>query len=222
MIADLSPIFSRYELLVAETDSLFERVRSAHSDCVTCHKGCSDCCHALFDLSLVEAMALNRAFAAAFGYGKERSDILLRAADIDRDTTRIKRELYRASKQGVEAAEIMRQAAAVRIRCPLLDDQDQCLLYDKRPITCRIYGIPTAIGGKGHVCGKTAFAKGGAYPTVNLDSIQNRLAALSQDIASAVNSRFTELHQVYVPVSMALTTTYNDDYLGIGPAKKED
>lgn len=222
MIADLSPLFSRYELLVAETDSLFERVRSAHSDCVTCHKGCSDCCHALFDLSLVEAMALNRAFAAAFGYGKERSDILLRAADIDRDTTRIKRELYRASKQGVEAAEIMRQAAAVRIRCPLLDDQDQCLLYDKRPITCRIYGIPTAIGGKGHVCGKTAFAKGGAYPTVNLDSIQNRLAALSQDIASAVNSRFTELHQVYVPVSMALTTTYNDDYLGIGPAKKED
>lgn len=222
MIADLSPVFSRYESLVAEADSLFERVRSAHGECVSCHKGCSDCCHALFDLSLVEALALNRAFAAAFGYGKERSDILLRAADIDRDTTRIKRELYRASKKGVEAAEIMRQAAAVRVRCPLLDDQDQCLLYDQRPITCRIYGIPTAIGGKGHVCGKTAFAKGGAYPTVNMDSVQNRLVALSQDIASAVNSRFTELHQVYVPVSMALTTSYNDDYLGIGPAKKED
>lgn len=222
MIADLSPIFSRYEHLVAEADSLFERVQAAHSECVTCHTGCSDCCHALFDLSLVEAMALNRAFSAAFGYGKERSDLLLRAADIDRDSTRIKREIYRASKQGAEAAEIMRQAAAVRIRCPLLDDQDKCLLYDKRPITCRIYGIPTAIGGKGHVCGKSAFTKGGAYPTVNMDGIQNRLAALSQDIATAVNSRFTELHQVYVPVSMALTTTYNDDYLGIGPAKKED
>lgn len=222
MIADLSPIFSRYEALVAEADALFTHVRAAHEDCVTCHKGCSDCCHALFDLSLVEAMYLNAAFTEAFGYGKERSDILLRAADIDRQTTRIKRELYRASKSGADPADIMRQAAAVRIRCPLLDEADQCLLYDKRPLTCRIYGIPTAIGGKGHVCGKTAFSKGGAYPTVNMDKLHSRLAGLSQDIASAVNSRFTEMHQVYVPVSMALTTSYNDDYLGIGPAKKED
>lgn len=222
MIAALSSIFSRYEALVAEADALFTHVRDAHADCVTCHQGCSDCCHALFDLSLIEAMYLNEAFGNAFGYGKERSDILLAAADIDRQTARIKRELYRATKDGTGPEDIMRQAAAVRIRCPLLDTQDKCLMYDKRPITCRLYGIPTAIGGQGHVCGKTRFAKGGAYPTVNLDKIQNRMAALSQDIATTLKSRFTELHQVYVPVSMALVTKYTDSYLGIGPAKKED
>lgn len=222
MIADLSPIFSRYEALVAEADTLFSHVRDAHEDCVSCHQGCSDCCHALFDLSLVEAMYLNAAFTEALTYGKERSDILLGAADTDRQTTRIKRDLYRASKDGADPADIMRQAAAVRIRCPLLDAQDTCVLYAKRPITCRLYGIPTSIGGKGHVCGKTTFAKGGAYPTVNMDAIQNRLAGLSQDIATSLKSRFTELHQVYVPVSMALTTTYNDAYLGVGPIKKED
>lgn len=222
MLAELSPIFSRYENLVAESDALFSRVHSEHADCVTCHLGCSDCCHALFDLSLVEAMYLNNAFATAFGYGKERSDILLSAADTDRQTTRIKRELYRASKDGTPPEEIMRQAAAIRIRCPLLDKHDSCRMYDKRPITCRLYGIPTAIGGQGHVCGKTAFSKGGAYPTVNMDKIQNRLAALSQDIATTLKSRFTELHQVYVPVSMALITKYTDSYLGIGPVKKED
>lgn len=222
MLAELAPIFSRYEALVAEADALFSHVQNAHPNCVTCHQGCSDCCHALFDLSLVEAMYLNEAFATAFGYGKERSDILLAAADIDRQTTRFKRELYRANKDGSAPEAIMQQAAAMRIRCPLLGAQDSCLMYDKRPITCRIYGIPTAIGGQGHVCGKTTFAKGGAYPTVNMDKIQNRLAALSQDIATTLNSRFTELHQVYVPVSMALITKYTDSYLGIGPAKKED
>lgn len=221
-MVDFSPIFSRYETLVAEADALFTHVRSTHQDCVTCHQGCSDCCHALFDLSLVEAMYLNAAFTETFAYGKERSDILLKAADIDRQTTRIKRELYRASKAGENADEILRRAAAARVPCPLLDAQNTCLLYAQRPITCRLYGIPTAFGGKGHVCGKTTFAKGGAYPTVNMDKIQNQLAGLSQDIASAAHSRFSELHQVYVPVSMALTTKYNDDYLGIGPVKKED
>lgn len=222
MIPDLSSIFSRYESLVAETDTLFSHVRNAHSDCVTCQQGCSDCCHALFDLSLVEAMYLNQAFADTFAYGKVRSDMLTTAANTDRDITRIKRDLYRASKDGASPTAIMAQAAALRVRCPLLDASDSCALYDKRPITCRLYGIPTAIGGTAHVCGKTSFSKGGAYPTVNLDKIQDRLAGLSQDIAKAVHSRFTELHQVYVPVSMALTTKYNDDYLGIGPAKKED
>ena len=82
--------------------------------------------------------------------------------------------------------------------------------------------MPSAIAGKGHVCGKTAFVKGTPYPTVNMDKIQDRLAGLSQDISDAVHSRFTELHQVYVPVSMALITRYDEAYLGIGPAPKED
>ena len=43
MIPDLSPIFSRYEVLRAEADALFARVREAQPDCVTCKEGCSDC-----------------------------------------------------------------------------------------------------------------------------------------------------------------------------------
>lgn len=69
MIPDLSPIFSRYESLRAEADALFARVRETQPGCVTCKEGCSDCCHAVFDLSLVEAMSLNRAFEAAFAHG---------------------------------------------------------------------------------------------------------------------------------------------------------
>ena len=113
------------------------------------------------------------------------------------------------------------KAAKARIRCPLLDSNDQCVLYDYRPITCRLYGIPTAIGGKGHVCGQSNFAAGASYPTVHLDKIQERLDRLSVEIRDRVQSRFKELHEVFVPVSMALLTNYDDAYLGIGPAPKE-
>ena len=120
----------------------------------------------------------------------------------------------------VQQAEAMK-AAKARIRCPLLDSNDQCVLYDYRPITCRLYGIPTAIGGKGHVCGQSNFAAGASYPTVHLDKIQERLDRLSVEIRDRVQSRFKELHEVFVPVSMALLTNYDDAYLGIGPAPKE-
>ncbi len=221
MIPDLSAIFARYEALVAETDALFGHIRTAHTDCVSCEQGCSDCCSALFDLSLVEAMYLNKAFAEKIPHGRERSDILARASDLDRTATRMKREFYKQAKAGMEAEQIMAEAARLRLPCPLLNEENACVLYENRPITCRLYGVPMNINGHGHVCGKTGFSKGGQYPTVHMNAIQQRLDGLSRDIAETVKSRFRELDQVFVPVSMALMTKYDEQYLGIGPAKKE-
>lgn len=222
MNIDLSAIFAKYEALVAEADALFERVRSLHPDCVTCGLGCSDCCHAMFDLSLVEAMYLNGKFAASFDFGPERSAILERASDADRHAYRIKRRMYRESEKGRDPNELLAEAARERVRCPLLGEGDTCVGYAYRPITCRLYGIPTAIGGKGHTCGKTGFRQGERYPTVAMDKIQDRLAELSREIVTTIRSRYTELDNVYVPVSMALLTRYDDTYLGIGKPKKEE
>ena len=221
MIPDLSAIFARYEALRHEADSLFARVRDQYPQCVACKEGCSDCCHALFDLSLVEAMYINQAFAEHFPYGPERSAVLQRAADLDRQATRLKRDLYRAEKDGEDPGVIMERAAQIKLRCPLLGQDDRCLLYAARPITCRVYGVPTAIAGQGHVCGFSAFAAGKAYPTIHLDKIQNRLEDLSLELAQTVQTRVTELHEVYVPLSMALLTRYDEAYLGIGPARPE-
>ena len=220
MIPDLSPIFSQYEQLRSEADNIFARMSRDFPDCVTCTKGCSDCCHALFDLSLVEAMYINRAFKTAYDYGAARSEILTRAAETDRKLTKLKRDLFRLEKDGTSQDEIMEKAGRLRMPCPLLSSDNDCLLYDARPITCRLYGIPTVIGSHGHVCGFSKFALGTAYPTVHLDKIQARLEALSGEIAKTVQSRFTELDQVYVPLSMALLTDYSEEYLGIGPARE--
>lgn len=224
-IPDLTPVFVAYERLVTEADALFARVSQMHPDCVTCKPGCSDCCNAMFDLSLVEAFYLNRTFQESYDYGAVRSGILESAADVDRKLTRMKREYFRvlrdagASEEAV--AKVLEEAATARVRCPLLGQDETCALYHSRPITCRLYGVPTVIGGAAHVCGKTGFAQGVGYPTVHLEKIQDRLDQLSLQIQETVASRFKELHKVYVPVSMALLTKYDAAYLGIGPAPDE-
>lgn len=218
---DLAPIFARYEALRAETDQVFAKLAAQFPDCVKCHKGCDSCCYALFDLSLVEAMYINQAFSQAFDYGAKRSEILTKASDIDRKLTRLKRDLYNQEKKGTSKEELMLEAAKLRMPCPLLNADQTCLLYEKRPITCRIYGIPTVIGQKAHVCGLSNFEPGKNYPTLKLDKIQARLEALSREIAETVQSRFNELDQVYVPISMALLTNYDERYLGVGPQKED-
>ena len=166
-------------------------------------------------------MYCNTDFGVTFGYGPERSALLELASVTDRQLTRIKRDLFRAAKAGEAPEKIMEDAARIKSRCPLLGDDDRCVLYDARPITCRVYGVPTAIGGRGHVWGLAAFEKGSAYPTVFMDKMYERLDSLSRDIQQTVGSRFTELHEVYVPLSMALLTSYDETYLGIGPAPRE-
>lgn len=221
MRSALAPIFAAYEKLRADADALFAHIAAEYPDAVACHCGCSDCCHAVFDLSLVEAMYINEIFQQTFPHGPERSRLLEQASALDRKLTKAKRGLYEAQKRGEPAEAIMRKAAELRMPCPLLTSDKLCVLYTARPITCRLYGVPLAIGGKSHVCGLSRFDQGKNYPTVQLGKIQAALEKMSAEIASSLDSRF-DLQEVYVPLSMALLTKYDDAWLGIGQNKGDD
>ena len=106
----LDAVFLAYEKLVAQTDTLFGRVRDQFPAEVGCKAGCSDCCHAMFDLSLVEAMYINRKFNECFDFGAQRSAILEAAGEADRRATRLKRHYYQRARQGASDEEIMREA----------------------------------------------------------------------------------------------------------------
>ncbi|MDR3641018.1 MAG: YkgJ family cysteine cluster protein [Humidesulfovibrio sp.] len=214
MALDFSDFFKRYEAIIQEADQVFRAVRDKFAENVRCEKGCSDCCHALFDLTLVEALYLNSSFNAKFS-GKPRNNVLERADQADRQVHRLKHDAFKAVNDGKNAQEILAEMAKVRVRCPLLDDAGACVMYENRPVTCRIYGVPTAIGGSAHTCGKSGFEKGKPYPTVYLDRIQDKLYALSHELATAINSRYKGLGEVLVPASLALLTDYSEDYLGV-------
>ena len=220
MIAELEPIFEKYEAFVKQIDDVFKKVRSDYPDCVKCGLECSDCCFALFDLSLVEALYINRKFLE--NIGDKKAEILEAANGIDRNIHQLKRKAFKAVESGQKSEEqVLLEMAAERSRCPLLNEEDRCALYAFRPITCRLYGIPTAIDGRAHTCGLSGFKEGESYPTVNLDAVNAKLKALSEEIVAALRSTHVKMGDVLMPVSMALLTVFDENYLGVPSAEKE-
>lgn len=220
MDIDWTPYFEQYEALVAKADAAFEQVKRTHPREVRCHLGCSDCCHALFDLSLVEAAYLNRCFLEGLEEA-QRIAVLEKANRADRQLARIKRDAARAVADGTPEAAVLDHLAEVRVACPLLNDDGRCDLYSFRPLTCRLYGIPTAIDGRGHTCGLSGFEPGKPYPTVYLDRIHARLQEISATLLRDLGSRNIKLVDLLVPLSMALLTTYDAAYLGITESAPE-
>jgi Fe-S-cluster containining protein len=166
-------------------------------------------------VTFIEAIYINHKFNAAFE-GRSLEALLERADRSDRIVHRLKRDATKALQAGADENEILEKMAEYRVPCPLLNDNRLCDLYDHRPITCRLYGVPTAIGGKGHTCGLSAFEPGKPYPTVNLDAIQERLFEISRDLVAALGSRHVRMGDMVVPLSMALITVYDAGYLGVG------
>jgi Fe-S-cluster containining protein len=208
------PFFEKYEALSESVERAFETVKNQYPGCVKCKPLCSDCCYAVFDLTLIEAIYINARFRAK--YSGEPLEILTeRCNRIDRALYKLKKSAYKAAESGKAETEILEEMAETRVRCPMLSDAQMCEIYEFRPLTCKLYGIPTAIGGKGYTCGLSAFEKGEKYPTANLDKIQNRLLELSAALAAAIQSKFARMGEMLVPLSMALATVYDDEYLGI-------
>lgn len=207
-------IFKQYEVLAKAAEQIFHKVKKEYPEGVTCKIECSDCCHALFDVSLVEALYLNYHFTHKFS-SEERDKILEKANRADRTLYKIKRDAKKRLDRGHTEESVLVSIAAERVRCPLLNEKDQCDLYEYRPVTCRFYGVPTEIGGLTHTCGQSGFVKGQSYPTVHLEKMNAQLFNLASSLVQALKSKYTNLSTVVLPVSSALLTVFDDEYLGL-------
>jgi Fe-S-cluster containining protein len=221
MDLDLTPYFKKYEALVERADVAFERVKDAYTECVKCKEKCADCCYALFDLTLIEALYLNHKFNEKFR-SSGKVELLEKANRADRRIHKLKRKAYKDFEAGKSEADILTEMALKRVRCPLLNEKELCDLYDHRPLTCRFYGIPTAIAGQGYTCGLSGFIEGEQYPTVHLDVVHNQLQQISAELIRDIKSRNVKLTDLLVPLSMALISDYDDVYLGIGEEEVEE
>lgn len=219
MKLDLTTYFTEYESLVAQIDALFKNVSEKFADEVKCKEGCSDCCHALFDIPLVEALYLNAKFQEVDE--KERNKILIEADKADRKANVLKKKISKDAEQS-ESADILGRVAQERIRCPLLSEVNVCQLYAFRPITCRVYGIPLEIEGKSHTCGLSGFTPGNSYPAVKIHRVQDELLRISNQILDDLGSKYADFRLMHVPVSTALMTMYNDEYFGLSELSESE
>jgi Fe-S-cluster containining protein len=219
MSLDFSEYFKKYEELVAGASSAFSRVDQACPGCVSCKPGCSDCCYALFDLTLIEALYLNHHFKELPHEIKNR--VYLRADKADRKTIIAKKKAFRLQEKGEPRESVLQMIGHEKIRCPLLGDDDRCEMYAFRPITCRLYGVPQEINGKAHVCQLSGFTGGQPYPTVKVERIQDALVLLSNALVKDIGSEYDKLATVFVPISSAVLTVYDNDYLGLASGTKK-
>ncbi|MBU0680619.1 MAG: YkgJ family cysteine cluster protein [Proteobacteria bacterium] len=156
-------MFSKLLHLYSVVDQAVTQIRNQFPAEVKCGPGCADCCHALFDVSAIEAAYLASLLSS------EQVEELNGAAQ-------------QAAAQFNKALANHTNPAEARIRCPLLGAEDTCLCYQGRPINCRTYGTPTVIEGQAHVCGLSAFDKGLSYPTINLAPLQQGLYQYSTEL----------------------------------------
>lgn len=214
MALELKKHFVKYQALVQMVDAIFDRVKGEYPKEVFCREKCSDCCYAIFDLTLVEALYLKSKFLEKFK-GKEKNNLIEIADKTDRALVKLKREASKQVKSGADELEVVGRISQERVRCPLLGENNLCLMYEFRPITCRVYGIPISTAGASHICGRTNFVQGKAYPTLNMDKIYTQLQLLSMELIQDIRSEKIRMHEMLIPVSMTLITDFNEDYLGV-------
>lgn len=138
----MNDILQRYGELLNEVDRWFSGCLSRHHDLIVCGRGCSACCRGLFDITFLDALYLKRGFDRLTQLEKERIQQKA-AARLAGVTARYPGFAFPWILNDVPEAEwelIMPEDD--QERCVLLSDAGSCLLYDQRPMTCRLNGIP--------------------------------------------------------------------------------
>jgi Fe-S-cluster containining protein len=203
-------LLDRYRSLSEEADQAFERVAREYGPLVKCRIRCSDCCHAIFGLFLIEAAVLREHFESL--PREKRREALMRAKKADKDLNRVQKRLE------VYDSDLHMKGYALskeRVRCPLLDEEEECILYSHRPITCRAYGIPTAIHGKAHVCPNSDFKKGEAYPAFDLDAAYDELYRLSKEMLIRRKAKDVGKASFLISLSKAIRTPIEEIMRGV-------
>jgi Fe-S-cluster containining protein len=134
-------ILKQYGELLATVDHWFASCIARCGE-ITCGSGCSECCRGLFDITLLDGWYLKYGFdtlnnsnkAAVLAKAEERRAVL-QAAWPEFTAPYILN--YRPEE---EWEQLMPDDDETP--CPLLADNGTCLVYDYRPMTCRLHGLP--------------------------------------------------------------------------------
>ena len=130
-----------YRQLLDEVDTWFTTCLQAGGSSLACRRGCSACCRALFDITLLDAWLLKAAFA--------NLPMDVQSQVLNRCQPRLAelRGLWPDLKNPyllntLPEEEWLSTPEEDQTPCPLLDEKGYCLVYADRPLTCRLHGLP--------------------------------------------------------------------------------
>ncbi|HDI79085.1 MAG TPA: hypothetical protein ENF54_05540 [Desulfobacteraceae bacterium] len=200
---DLESLLHNYEYLLDDADRKFKTLSQRYKKYIRCEMGCSDCCHAVFGLFLIEAVYIKRHFDKLDP--QRCKEALLRCNRMDIELKRIEKKIERFRNDPEMQNYVM---AKERIRCPLLDENNRCILYPYRPITCRVYGVPVKMGGTIRVCHKAKFEQGMSYSFYDLDDTYRNLYLFSVELLKELKKGDQSKASLLISMSKALGTPF--------------
>ncbi|SKA09027.1 Putative zinc-or iron-chelating domain-containing protein [Trichlorobacter thiogenes] len=141
-MSDISSILARYQELLSEVDTWFTHCSLAAGDQIACQRGCSACCRGLFDITLLDARLLREGFEQlsqdiqqTVTTAAQQSIAGIRNSWPDFD------QPYLFNGYPEEEWDLV-MPEEDETPCPLLGQDGLCLVYQYRPMTCRLNGIP--------------------------------------------------------------------------------
>lgn len=137
-----SALLDRYRELLAEVDTWHAHCCLVAGDQISCQRGCSACCRGLFDITLLDAYLLRDGFSRL--PVQLQQHITAKAIQRIMAVRTLWPDFAAPFLLNCYPEEQWDQAMPDNDEtpCPLLDEQGDCLLYDNRPMTCRLHGIP--------------------------------------------------------------------------------
>jgi len=138
----MKSILQNYGNLLSSVDRWFAGCVARAGAKIACGQGCSGCCRGLFDITLLDACYLKSGF--------EKLDESTRLLVLDKSGKRL--AMIRDKWPEFDAPYILNVRPEQdwhmlmpdddETACPLLSDSGECLVYDYRPMTCRLHGLP--------------------------------------------------------------------------------
>ena len=111
----------------------FRRNQKLHGAKISCRRGCSDCCHHLFQITEIEAALISTGVKSL--PEEKRQALANRARKYNEERVKL------LSERKAEDAWGNLPPLGSRLACPALED-GACQIYEHRPLICRKYGIP--------------------------------------------------------------------------------
>lgn len=134
-------VLEKYNQLLETIDLWFSRAQKQFPQAIQCRLGCSGCCRGFFDITLLDAALVNRGYQQLAP--EQREVIRSRAED------RLKELQQRWPGfsapyllNGMPDSEWVAMPEDDATPCPFLGADDLCQIYDHRPMTCRLHGLP--------------------------------------------------------------------------------
>lgn len=129
----LMSYYDAYLEVATEWEGEFARNKRLFGPKIQCRRGCTDCCHHLFQITELEAAYISQAVNELPPEDRARLQDRAWKYLVDRGALLAKADIPEAWGR--------LPPPGTRLACPALED-GACKIYSHRPLICRKYGIP--------------------------------------------------------------------------------